>query len=176
MLLVASNASPDLWEPESRPFNHRKSFAAGREEGLHNAGLCFLMVVVRPGNRILGRRWEQILGWMWVGLWSGYGGSQGHLEESWTPLDPGSNLLCSQTQGDIVNPSAQATPGPIHTCQYSVFRTLHTQGLGWDIDTMRGVSNQSCVHVRLVSLRTFRYLCRKQWTRIGPRPVKPHPS
>ena len=71
MLLVASNASPDLWEPESRPFNHRKSFAAGREEGLHNAGLCFLMVVVRPGNRILGRRWEQILGWMWVGLWSG---------------------------------------------------------------------------------------------------------
>ena len=106
----------------------------------------------------------------------GLGGSQGHLEESWTPLDPGSNLLCSQTQGDIVNPSAQATPGPIHTCQYSVFISLHTQGLGWDINTMRGVSNQSCVHVRLVSLRTFRYLCRKQWTRIGPRPVKAHPS
>ena len=30
------------------------------EEGLHNVGLCFLMVAVRPGNRIFGRRWEQI--------------------------------------------------------------------------------------------------------------------
>ena len=85
-------------------------------------------------------------------------GTPGH---PWT----GSNLLGSQTQGDIVNPSAQATPaGPIHTCQYSMrVISLHT---GRDINTMLGVSNQSCVHEKLVSPRTFRYLCRKQWTRI----------
>ena len=118
MLLVAS---PDLWEPESRPFNHRKSFAAaGREEeGLHNPSLCFLMVVVRPGNRILGRRWEQILGWMWVGLWWWVAGTPGGVLDTLGPWQQ--PTLFPDTQGDIVNPSAHTTPGPIHTCQYILY-------------------------------------------------------
>ena len=91
----------------------------GSEEGLHNPSLCFLMVVVRPGNRILGRRWEQILGWMWVGLWWWVAGTPGGVLDTLGPWQQ--PTLFPDTQGDIVNPSAWAAPGPIHTCQYILY-------------------------------------------------------
>ena len=118
LLVTLASTNPDLWEPESCPFNHRKSFAA-RRGGVTQCGLMFPDGgSLRPGNRIFGRRWEQILGWMWVGVWW-VEGTQGHLLESWTPLDWQQATLFPDTRRHCQSISSSHT-WTIHTCQYSM--------------------------------------------------------
>ena len=131
------------------------------------------MVVVRPGNRIFGRRWEQILV-LDVGRAKAVVGLvQGHLDTLGLAAAysvPDTRRHCQSISWTHLG---QFTHMPIFYDEVLVSLHTHTRAC-LDINTMRGVSNQSCVHVRLVSPRTFRYLCREQWTRSGPHPVKPH--
>ena len=161
---------PDLWEPESCPFNHRKSFAA-RRGGVTQCGLMF------PDGGSPPRKQN-----FWASLGTNLGMDVGRavvgrrdtwVLESWTPLDWEQPTRFPDTRRHCQSISLS------HTCwtdsHMPIFHEFAHRP-GWDINTMLGVSNQSCVHEKLVSPRTFRYLCRKQWTRIGPRPVKAHPS
>ena len=168
---------PDLWEPESCPFNHRKSFAA-RRGGVTQCGLMF------PDGGSPPRKQN-----FWASLGTNLGMDVGRtvvgrrdtwVLESWTPLD-----WEQPTRFPDTRRHCQSISWPHLACQFThmpifydeVLISLHTHARAClDINTMRGVSNQSCVHEKLLSPRTFRYLCRKQWTRIGPRPVKAHPS